>query len=97
MRLDEIGENYENLKTQVISYSFKKAEQSRAGQADTAGPLDVHNVSDSEKDDEDWENVAWMEIRRSMRCWNCGLMGHIGRDCRGKGEGKGKGYDGRKR
>ena len=57
------------------------AEQSRVGQADTSGRLDVDNVSGSEKDDEDWEDVD--EIRRSMRC-NCGLMGHIARCCGGK-------------
>ena len=38
--------------------------------------MDVDNVSDSEKDD-----------RRSMRCCECGLMGHNARDCRGKGKG----------
>ena len=47
MRLDEIGENLEHLK-------------SRAGQADTSGPMDVDNVSGSEKDDEDWVDVKMM-------------------------------------
>ena len=34
----------------MISYTSSKAEQSRVGQVDTSGPMDVNNVSDSEKD-----------------------------------------------
>ena len=66
MRLDEIGENYENLKTKVISYLSNKAEQSRVGRANTSSPMDVDNVSGCEKNVEDWKDVD--EIRRSMRC-----------------------------
>ena len=58
----------------MIPYPSSKSEQYRVGQPDTSGPMDVDNVSGSEKDNEDWENVD--EIRRSMRCCNCGLMGH---------------------
>ena len=32
MRLDEIGEDYENLKMEVVSYCINKAEQTRGGQ-----------------------------------------------------------------
>ena len=32
------------------------------------------NVSGSERDDEDWEHVD--QIRRSVRCYNCGMMEH---------------------
>ena len=35
MRLDEIGENHETLKTKVTSYSSNKEEQSCVGQADS--------------------------------------------------------------
>ena len=35
MRLDEIGENWENLGTKVICYSTKEAEQSRVAHAPT--------------------------------------------------------------
>ena len=31
MRLDEIGENYENLKAKVMFYTFNKARQTRGG------------------------------------------------------------------
>ena len=37
VRLDEIGENYENLKAKVISYTTNKAEQARGGQRETSG------------------------------------------------------------
>ena len=47
MRLGEIGENNEKLKTNVVSYSSNKAEQFCVGQADTSGPMDVVNVSGS--------------------------------------------------
>ena len=52
MRLDEIGENYEYLKTNLVSYSTSKDEQSRLGQVDTSGPVYVDNVTCSEDDDE---------------------------------------------
>ena len=94
MRLDEFGENFESLKTKVTSYSSNKAEQSREGPADSSGPLDVDSVSGTERDDEDWQDVD--AIQRSVRCYNCGLMGHIARDCRGRDQGKGTGKDGGK-
>ena len=34
LRLDEIGENCENLKAKVVSYTTNKTEQSREGQKD---------------------------------------------------------------
>ena len=45
LRLDEVGENYENLKVKVISYTANKAEQSR-GQKDTAVPMELDYVSE---------------------------------------------------
>ena len=41
MRLDEIEQCNENLKTKVISHSSDKAEQSRVAEADSSGPTDV--------------------------------------------------------
>ena len=71
--LDEIGKNYEKLKTTVITRSSDKAEQSRRPtlQDSWMGPMDVENVSGSEKDDEDSGDVD--EIRRSMSssCGDC--------------------------
>ena len=85
MRLDEIGENYENLKAKVISYTTNKAEQVRGG---------LDHVRGGELCDEDWEDVD--EVRRDKRCCNCRIMGHFARDCRTKGNGKRKGRDGGK-
>ena len=44
MRLDEIAENDENLKTKFIKYFAKKEAQSRVEQCDTSGSVDVARV-----------------------------------------------------
>ena len=89
LRLDEVGENYENLKVMVISYTSNKAEQSR-GQKETAVPMELDYVSGSEMyEQEEWDDVD--EVRRDRRCHNCGMMGHFARDCRTRSKGKGKG------
>ena len=57
MRLDEIGENYENLKAKVVSYTSNKAEQSR-GQKETAVLMEFDYVSGSEmSEEEEWDDV----------------------------------------
>ena len=89
LRLDEVGENYQNLKVKVISYMSNRAEQSR-GQKETAVPMELDYVSGSEMyDEEEWDDVD--EVKRDRRCHNCGMMGHFARDCRTKGKGKRKG------
>ena len=91
LRLDEVGENYENLKVKVISYTSNKAEQSR-GQKETAVPMERDYVSGREMyEEEEWDDVD--EVRRDGKCHNCGMMGHVAWDCRTKGKGKGKGKD----
>ena len=91
MRLDEIGENHEILKAKIISYTTNKAEQARGGQEETTVPMEPDDVSGSELHGEDWDNVD--EVRRETRCYNCGMLGHVAKDCRMKGKGKGKGRD----
>ena len=44
LRLDEVGENYENLKVKVISHTSNKAEQAR-GQKETAVPMELDYFS----------------------------------------------------
>ena len=92
LRLDEVGENCENLKVKVISYTSNKAEQSR-GQKETAVPMELdYYVSGSEiYEEEEWDDVD--EVMRDRRCHNCGMMGHFLRDCRTRSKGKGKGKD----
>ena len=89
MRLDEIGEGHANFQLKAISFSIKMAEPSRTGQGDTSGPMDVDSVSGSERDDEDWEDAD--ESQRHVRWYSCGLMGHVAKDRREKGEGTDKG------
>ena len=94
LRLDEIGENCENLKAKVVSYTTNKTEQSRGGQKDMYVPMGVGHVRGSEPQKEDWENVD--EVRRGSMCSNYGMMRHVARDCRRNGMGKVKGGEGGK-
>ena len=71
LRLDEVAENYENLKVKVISYTSNKAEQSR-GQKETAVPMELDYVSGSDMYDEDLGDVD--EVRRDRSCYNCGTF-----------------------
>ena len=62
VRLDEIGENYENLKAKVISYTTNKAEQARGGQRETTVPMDLDHVSGGELYDKEWEETRGATI-----------------------------------
>ena len=92
LRLDEVGENYDNFKVKVISYTSNKAEQSRCRRV-TAVPMELNYVSGSEMyEEEEWDDVD--EIRRNRRCHSGGMMGHFARDFRIAGrEEKAKGKD----
>ena len=57
LRLDEVGESYENLKVKVISYTPNKAEQSQ-GQKEKAVLMELDYVSGCEMyDEEEWDDV----------------------------------------
>ena len=78
----------------MVSYTTNKVEQARGGQKETTVPMELDHVSGGEMYGEDWEDVD--EVRRYQRCYNCGMAGHIARDCRTKSKGKGQGRDGGK-
>ena len=84
MRLDEIGENYENFMAKVVYYTTNKAEQARGVQKETAVPMELDHVSGSELCDDDWDDVD--EVRGDERCHNCGMMGHFERGCSMRGK-----------
>ena len=92
MRLDDICENYEDLKAKVVSCTTNKAEQARGGQKETYVPMEVDHASSNEYDEEDWRHVE----RRGTVCHDCGTMGHLARYRWRKGKGKGKGRGGGK-
>ena len=94
MRLDEIGENFENLKATVVSYTTNKTEQARGGQNEMQVPMEVDHVSGSDPEEEDVQDVD--EVRWGSTCHKCGMTGHFAKDCRKKGKGSGKGGDGSK-
>ena len=90
-RLDEIGDNYENVMPKVVPYTTNKTEQARGGQEEMYVPMEVDRASGNEAED-DCENVD--NVRRRSTCFQAG-----GWDTsRGivESQGKGKGRDGSK-
>ena len=61
----------------MISHTGNKAEQHRGGQKKTYVPVAVDNVTGSESDADDWDDVD--EGRRGSMCYNCGKAGHVAR------------------
>ena len=68
MRLDEIGENIENFKPKVVSYTTNKTNPTRGGPKEMHVPMEVDHVSGSEPQVEDWEDVE--EARRESMCYS---------------------------
>ena len=61
MRLDEIGEKYENIKAVVVSHATNKTEDARGEKKDTQVPMEVDHVTCTEPEEEDWGVVAGCE------------------------------------
>ena len=57
MMRQEIGDNYENVKAKVVSYTTNKTEQTRGEQKETQVHMEVDHVSGSEPEEEDWRDV----------------------------------------
>ena len=60
LRLDEIGENYENFKAKVISFTSNKAEQTRRQKKERAVPMELDYVCGSELCEEE-NGTMWMK------------------------------------
>ena len=69
LRLDEVGENYENLKVKVISYTSNKGRTVAESEGKQLCRWSSDYVSGSEMyDEEEWDDVD--EVRRDRRCHN---------------------------
>ena len=84
--IDEIGEDYEKLKSKVVAWASNKVAQGPV-------PMDIGNVRSEELERD--EGIA--AVGRNVQCHRCGGWGHMARDCATKdmrGEEKGKGKAG---
>ena len=77
-RMDEIGENYDNLKAKAVSYTTNMPGQTQGGQREMHAPMEVDHVHDVD------------EFRGGSVCFDCGKVGHFARDYRWQGQGKGE-------
>ena len=90
LKMDDIGENYEQMKNKIMSYTTNKIEQTRGGPT----PMELDEVWDEDETEYEVDGV-W----RNVQCYACGEMGHMAAECPhgwGKGKGKAKGKDGGK-
>ena len=62
MKVGGIGENHENFKAKVVSYTTNKSEQARRGHKEMYVPMEVDHVSGGEPEEDGWEDVD--EVRR---------------------------------
>ena len=91
MRLDEICENYEDLKAKVVSYTTNKAEQARGGQKETYVLMGVDHVSSNEYDEKSGE--TWTRYEEARCATTAGRWDILREIVGGKVEGKGTGGD----
>ena len=78
------GENYENFKAKVVSYTTIKTEQPREGRKEMHVPMELDHVSGCEPQ-EDREDVV--DVRRGSTGYNFGMMRRI---VEGKARAKGE-------
>ena len=70
MSLDEVGENYENLKVKVVLYTTNKTKQIQGKQKEMHVPMEVEHVSGSEPEEEDCGMMGHLAkgCRRKGKC-----------------------------
>ena len=89
LRLDEVGEDYEALKSKIVSYATNKVEQTKS-----KGPVPMELDYVQEALGYEYEDEEVDAVWPTTQCYECKGYGHFARDCPAKGKGKGGGGKG---